>query len=175
MIEIKLQFNTVGSAIAFLTANQDFASAAVTVAGNVYEAAAANKQKTTKVSAAEKSAVAAITAEQAKAVDDTAGLEEVNAKAEAKKDEPRDEPKVEVKNVPYIGEGGLQQAVFKLAALVQKKGLDTDTYVKQLARDIGSENGTMAVFKDNQAKINEGYALVMAQIAKVEAMEVEVA
>jgi len=153
---------------------------------NVYEAAA-NKPKSTEVSAAEKSAVAAITAEQAKAVDDTAGLEEQNTgkpapaadtkptAAAAKADAPEQKVKPSEKDVPYIGEGGLQQAVFKLAGLVKQKGLDTDQWVKQLARDLGSANGTMADFKDNQAKINQGYALVMAQIAKVEALTEEVA
>lgn len=154
---------------------------------NAYEAAA-NKPKTSaKVSAVEKSAVASITAEQARAVDDTAGLEEQNAgkpataadtkptAAAAKADAPEQKAKPSEKDVPYIGEGGLQQAVFKLAGLVKQKGLDTDQWVKQLARDLGSEKGTMADFKDDQAKINAGYALVVAQIAKVEAMEEEVA
>lgn len=121
MIEIKLQFNTVGSAIAFLTANQDLASATVTT-GNLYAEAAANKPKSTKVSAAEKSAVASITPEQAKAVDDTAGLEEQNAgkpasaadttrtAAAAKADAPEQKAK------PSVEYPVLQKAVFDLAA-----------------------------------------------------------
>lgn len=121
MIEIKLQFNTVGSAIAFLIANQDLASATVT-AGNLYAEAATNKPKSAKVSAAEKSAVAAITTEQAKAVDDTAGLEEQNAgkpapaadtkptAAAAKADVPEQKAK------PSVEYPVLQKAVFDLAA-----------------------------------------------------------
>lgn len=119
MIEIKLQFTTIQDAANFLATH---APTSVVTTGNLYAEAAANKPKSTKVSAAEKSAVANITAEQQAAVDDTAGLEEQNAgkpvpaadtkptAVAAKADVPEQKAK------PSVEYPVLQKAVFDLAA-----------------------------------------------------------
>lgn len=103
------------------TADQLLADLAKFGKASTYEAVA-NKPKSAKVSAAEKSTVANITAEQARAVDDTAGLEEQNAgksapvadtkptAAAAKADAPEQKAKASVE-YPV-----LQKAVFDLAA-----------------------------------------------------------
>lgn len=120
-----------------------------------------------------------LTATQVAAVDDTAGVgnalnppaktADTARTASAAKD---DAPAEKAKNYAYAGEGGLQPLVFKLVGLVKAKGLDVEEHVKGIARQLGSATGSMADFKENQAKINEAYPLVLAKIAEVEALEV---
>lgn len=118
----QFDFNGATVYLSAVSADQLLADLAKFGKGNTYEAAASKPARTAEVSAAEKSTVAAITSEQAAAVDDTAGLEEQNAKksatsagttptaAEAKADVP-------VKKAPSIEYTVLQKAVFALASI----------------------------------------------------------
>ena len=110
----EFDFNGATVYLSATNADQLLADLAKFGKGNTYEAAA-TKPKTAKVSAAEKSTVAAITAEQGAAVDDTAGLEEVNKQ----KGEPVKETKVDApaKKAPTIEYTVLQKAVFALASV----------------------------------------------------------
>lgn len=72
---------------------------------------------------------------------------------------------------PAVDYPTLQKAVFELAGLVQKRGLDSAEHVLSIARSLGAPN-----FKGlDPSKWDEALAAVKAKNAEVAALEAEVA
>lgn len=157
MIELKYTFATSAELLAHLTA---LGTAPAT--GSAKDLVKATKADPPKAEVKSRTAETNLTATQVAAVDDTAGLEQ----------KPKAEPKPEQPAVKYPE---LRAKVMELAGLVTQKGLDVEQYVKSIARGLGSADGTMKPFEQQPDKIAEAYPLVLAQIDKVKALEVEVA
>ncbi len=154
------EFNGATVYLVATNADQLLADLAKFGKGGICESAATDKvaktaktAKPTALSAAEKSAVAAITAEQAAAVDDTAGLEEVN--------KPKAEPVAEVKKAPTIEYTVLQKAVFALASISRDA-------VIELAASFGVKS-----FKELDAgRWDDALTAVNAKVEELKSVEV---
>lgn len=157
MIELKYTFATSAELLAHLNA---LGTAPSTGSAKDLVKATATKdtaKSETKAEPAKPVADVKLTKTQTEAVDDTAGLQPTKAET------------------PAVKYSDLRAKVMELAGLVTQKGLDVEQWVKSIARGLGSADGTMKPFEQQPEKIAEAMPLVLAQIAKVQALEVEVA
>ena len=153
MIDITLRFSTIAEVAAAITQLNGAQQAAVTSVVDTTPKATTGKPK------AEKPAAAAASAEPVQSPAQQPA-------ADAKASEAAEPAKPKAVDYPT-----LQKQVFALAALVQKKGVDTAEWVLSIAKKHGGDN-----FK---ALKPETYAAALVdvtdQIAKLEALEEAVA